>query len=62
MKASIDRDSCIGCGQCADSCSIVFRMTEDGVAEVYADPVPADYEGAARQAADDCPTSAITLE
>jgi ferredoxin len=62
MKASIDRDNCIGCGQCADICASVFRMTEEGYAEVYAEPVPAEDEGNARKAAEDCPTAAITLE
>ncbi|MBE0601819.1 MAG: ferredoxin, partial [Firmicutes bacterium] len=35
MKATIDRDGCIGCGVCADTCPEVFRMADDGLAEVY---------------------------
>lgn len=60
MQASIDRDGCIGCGQCADICPAVFRMAEDGLAEVYAAPAIAE-EGAVREAADSCPVSVISV-
>jgi len=62
MQASIDRDNCIGCELCADTCPNVFRMAEDGCAEVYASPVPAGDEAAAQEAADNCPVSVITVE
>ena len=44
MKASIDRDGCISCGLCASTCPEVFRMADDGLAEVYVDEVPEDVE------------------
>ena len=47
MKASIDRSGCIGCGLCASVCPEVFRMADDGLAEVYVDPVPAGAEESA---------------
>lgn len=62
MKATIDRDGCIGCGVCADTCPEVFRMADDGLAEVYADPVPVDAEETALNARDECPVSVITVE
>lgn len=62
MKASIDRDGCISCGLCAETCPEVFRMGEDGLAEVYVDEVPADAEGTATEAQDNCPVSVITVE
>jgi ferredoxin len=34
----------------------------DEFAEVIADPVPAESEALARQAADDCPVEAIIVE
>ena len=37
MKASIDREGCIGCGLCADTCPAVFQMAADGLAEHAAD-------------------------
>ncbi len=61
MKATIDRDGCIGCELCASTCPKVFRMAEDGLAEVYAEPVPKDAESAAEEARDGCPVSVISL-
>jgi ferredoxin len=62
MKATIDRDGCIGCGLCTDICSEVFRMAEDGYAEVYTDPVPSDALESAKKAASNCPVAVISVE
>jgi len=62
MKATIDRSGCIGCELCAGTCPAVFRMADDGLAEVHADPVPPDAESAALEAMNDCPVSVITVE
>ena len=62
MKATIDRDGCIGCGLCAETCTEVFRMDDEGLAEVYTDPVPTSSEASALEAADNCPVSVITVE
>ncbi|WP_066715119.1 ferredoxin [Clostridium sp. Marseille-P299] len=62
MKASIDRDNCISCGLCTSTCPEVFRMADDGIAEVYVDTVPADAEASATEAQDNCPVSVITVE
>ena len=62
MKASIDRRGCIGCELCTDTCPDVFRMAEDGLAEVHVDPIPAEAEEAAKEAMANCPVSVITVE
>jgi ferredoxin len=62
MKATIDREGCIGCGVCADTCPEVFRMAEDGLAEVYVNPIPASSENTAMEAQEGCPVSVITVE
>lgn len=62
MKAEIDRDGCISCGICASTCPEVFRMGEDGPAEVYVDVVPGEAEETAKEASDSCPVSVITVE
>jgi len=61
MKASVDRDLCIGCGPCEEICPEVFHI-EDDCAVVICDEVPKDAEESCRQAASDCPTSAISIE
>ena len=62
MKASIDRDGCIGCELCAEICPDVFRMDDEGLAEAYVNPIPEDAEESAQEAADNCPVSVITVE
>ena len=62
MKAKIDRDGCISCGLCAETCPNVFRMADDGLAEVYVEDIPGGSEDDAREAQNNCPVSIITVE
>lgn len=62
MKVIIDREGCIGCGLCAETCPEVFRIAEeDGLAEVYAAPSEKTADKA-RHAAESCPVSVIKVE
>ncbi len=60
MKAIVN-DTCTACGLCVEACPDVFNMGDD-IAEVIADPVPAEHQKAAEQAADECPVQAIVIE
>ncbi len=62
MKASLDRDGCISCGLCPSICPDVFRMADDGIAEVYREDVPSDAEEQAVEAQESCPVSVIFVE
>lgn len=62
MKAYLDRDGCISCGLCCETCPEVFRMAEDGVAEAYNAEVPDEVKNAAVEAQEGCPTSVITVK
>jgi len=61
MRVKIDDSLCTGCGLCADTCPEVFEMG-DTIALVKLDPIPADLEDQARDAADNCPVEAIIVE
>ncbi len=62
MKAKLDKTGCIACGLCVDTCPEVFRMGDDGLAEVYQEDVPKDAEKSAVDAQEGCPVSVITVE
>ena len=61
MKAKIDQNSCTGCGLCVDTCPEVFKL-DDAVAKVIVDIVPEKFRDNCREAADNCPVEAITIE
>lgn len=61
MKPVIDRDGCISCGLCAETCPEVFRIAEDELAEVYSEVLP-EHEEAVEEAAENCPVTVILIE
>ena len=57
-KATVNQDTCIGCGTCSALCPGVFYMKDDGKADVKED---ADYESCdIFEAIDSCPVDEIT--
>jgi ferredoxin len=60
MKVRIE-DTCTACELCVDTCPDVFEMGAEQ-AQVLVDEVPAEFEDAVQQAADDCPVEAIVIE
>ncbi|MFW6108409.1 MAG: ferredoxin [bacterium] len=61
MKATVDEDVCVGTSDCEAICPQVFKVV-DGVSKVQVDTVPPDAEDTCRQAAENCPVDAITVE
>jgi len=61
MKAIVDKDTCVGCGLCANMCSDVFKM-EDDKAVCIVDSIPEDLADSAKEAASSCPVEAIKIE
>ncbi|POM27495.1 Ferredoxin-1 [Actinomadura rubteroloni] len=59
MQVSADRAVCVGAGLCALSAPEVFDQDDDGLVTVLL-PAPAD-EGAARAAANLCPSGAVRV-
>jgi len=61
MKVKVDEDLCVGTGNCVQDCPEVFEL-EGGISKVKVDVVPHEVEDKARQAVEDCPMEAISIE
>ncbi|MCF7916755.1 MAG: ferredoxin [Candidatus Omnitrophica bacterium] len=61
MQAKVDQDKCIGSAQCTQTCPEVFNL-EEGKAKVIVDQVPKDAEEKCKEAAENCPVDAITVQ
>lgn len=62
MKAYIEREGCISCGLCAETCPEAFHIASDGLAEVYVDEIPEKAQERAVEAQENCPVSVITVK
>lgn len=61
MRASVDQDTCIGCGLCIGMAPDVFRMNDDGKSEAYQEATH-ENESMVQDSIDSCPVSAIQWE
>jgi ferredoxin len=61
MRVTVDEETCIGCGLCAEECPEVFEMNDDKV-RVKVDEVPEDVTESCKEAAENCPVEAIQME
>jgi len=61
-KVTVDKDLCIGCGLCADTCPDVFHLEDDGKAGVKSQEAAKANIAGAKDAAATCPTEAIKVE
>lgn len=61
ITISIDRDVCIGAGQCALTAPGVFTQDDDGYSEVLPGKEDGGGDPLVREAARACPVSAITI-
>ena len=62
MKASVDKNACVGSGLCAQTCPEVFELDDSGKAQVKVDAVPEGAEDSCREAAEGCPSQAISIQ
>ena len=61
MKVEVDYDVCASTGQCMQICPEVFEVRSDGFLYVLQDHPPAEVWDRVREAADNCPTGAISV-
>jgi len=61
LNVSIDRDTCIGCGACEETCPDVFAVGDDDISTVIAADT-GGHEDCILEAAEGCPVEAIIVE
>lgn len=59
MEITVDRERCMGSGNCSYWAPGIFEVDDEGIAVVAGDP--AGHEDKVRLAAENCPTAAITV-
>jgi ferredoxin len=62
MKVSVDFDVCASTGACMQVCPEVFEVRSDGYLYVLQENPSEELHDKVRQAADMCPTAAISVE
>jgi len=63
MKASVDKELCMGDRNCNILCPEVFQYDEDELMSiVLVDEIPQEYKALVTQAAEECPAEAISIE
>jgi ferredoxin len=62
MKVVVDFDVCASTGSCMQVCPEVFEVRSDGYLYVLQEEPGEELWGKAREAAELCPTGAISLE
>ena len=62
VKVSVNFDRCISSGTCADLVPQVFELRDDGYLYVIQEEPGDELRGAVEEAAEMCPTNAISIE
>lgn len=62
MKVTVNYDICAATGGCAQICPEVFEVRSDGYLYLLQDEPGEELRDKVTQAADACPTAAITVE
>jgi ferredoxin len=62
VKVAVDADLCQGHARCWDICPEVFSLDDEGYSYVAVGDIPPELEAKVRQAANNCPERAITVD
>jgi ferredoxin len=62
VRVIVDFDVCASTGSCMQVCPEVFEVRSDGYLYVLQEEPPTELHDRVREAADLCPTGAISLE
>ena len=60
-RVHVDDETCVGTGLCEATAPDLFEVGDDGVSHVLKEQVPPELVAAAREAAENCPTRALSF-
>jgi len=60
MFLSVDKEKCIGCGNCEASCPAVFKLNEEGKSGVLPDTDVEKHRRCIQEAIEMCPAQTIS--
>jgi len=61
IHASVNKNTCIGCGICIGICPGVFEFDPHGLSEATVTAINPSWDQSLKEAAKACPTNAITI-
>ena len=61
VQARVDPEMCVGTGMCEATAPELFEVGDDGISHVLREGVPPELVAKAREAAEACPTRALTV-
>lgn len=61
MKPVVDREKCIGCGMCEETCPEVYKLGDDGIAYVLVQSPGHEQYDCAQEGCEICPVDAIDI-
>lgn len=61
LRATVNKNACIGCGICVDICPTVFEFDPQGLSEATTALINPALDYSAKAAAEACPTHAISV-
>ncbi|MBP2370708.1 ferredoxin [Pseudonocardia parietis] len=62
MRVNVDRELCIGAGQCVVTAPEVFDQDDDGIVELLVDSPAESDRDAVKEAEHVCPAQVITVQ
>lgn len=62
MRVTVDKDLCIGAGQCVVTAPAVFDQDDDGIVELLTDTPGEGERDAVKEAEHVCPARVIAVE